>query len=152
MSCMINCNCTWNDVFLLFVLQINFILLISRQGKTRLTKWFTHHQAKDKARIVRELTGMVLSRPPKLCNFIEWKDKKVIYKRCAFFVYVFLCSLIVDTTLFKSQSLFLACQPIIIVSLSLFLLDMRLSTLWHVWIRKTMNSLPSRRSIYLSKY
>ncbi len=24
---------------------------------------------------------MVLSRPPKLCNFIEWKEMKIIYKR-----------------------------------------------------------------------
>jgi AP-1 complex subunit sigma 1/2 len=32
---------------------------------------------------VRELTATVLSRPPKMCNFIEWQDKKVIYKRYA---------------------------------------------------------------------
>lgn len=31
---------------------------------------------------------MVLSRPPKLCNFIEWKDKKVIYKRYASLYFV----------------------------------------------------------------
>lgn len=32
---------------------------------------------------MRELTATVLSRPPKMCNFIEWGDKKVIYKRYA---------------------------------------------------------------------
>mmetsp|Transcript_901 Transcript_901/g.1488 ORF Transcript_901/g.1488 Transcript_901/m.1488 type:complete len:163 (-) Transcript_901:104-592(-) len=63
--------------------MINFILLVSRQGKTRLTKWFVQKDAKDKTRSVRELTALVLSRPPKLCNFIEWRDKKVIYKRYA---------------------------------------------------------------------
>eukprot|EP00953_Heterococcus_sp_UTEX-ZZ885_P011926 6885-Heterococcus_DN1.PRE.1 len=24
---------------------------------------------------------MVLARPPKMCNFIEWRDKKIVYKR-----------------------------------------------------------------------
>eukprot|EP01039_Chlorochromonas_danica_P002858 gene2858-3122_t len=63
--------------------MINFILLVSRQGKTRLTKWFVQMNAKEKARAVRELTATVLARPPKMCNFIEWQDKKVIYKRYA---------------------------------------------------------------------
>ena len=26
---------------------------------------------------------MVLGRPPKMCNFIEWRDKKIVYKRYA---------------------------------------------------------------------
>ena len=28
-------------------------------------------------RIDRELTTLVLARAPKMCNFIEWRDKKV---------------------------------------------------------------------------
>jgi AP-1 complex subunit sigma 1/2 len=62
---------------------VHFFLLVSRQGKTRLTKWFSQYTAKEKTRAVRELTATVLSRPPKMCNFIEWQDKKVIYKRYA---------------------------------------------------------------------
>jgi hypothetical protein len=42
----------------------------------------THSQ--EKTRAVRELTASVLARPPKMCNFIEWRDKKVIYKRWVF--------------------------------------------------------------------
>lgn len=52
-------------------------MLVSRQGKTRLTKWFVQKSPKEKARAVRELTATVLSRAPKMCNFIEWQDKKV---------------------------------------------------------------------------
>ena len=37
----------------------------------------------EKSRAIRELTATVLSRPPKMCNFIEWQDKKVVYKRYA---------------------------------------------------------------------
>mmetsp|Transcript_25830 Transcript_25830/g.51775 ORF Transcript_25830/g.51775 Transcript_25830/m.51775 type:complete len:164 (-) Transcript_25830:196-687(-) len=68
--------------------MINFILLVSRQGKTRLSKWFVQMNAKEKTRAVRELTATVLSRPPKMCNFIEWQDKKVIYKRYASLFFV----------------------------------------------------------------
>jgi AP-1 complex subunit sigma 1/2 len=63
--------------------MINFILLVSRQGKTRLTKWFSPYSAKEKVRAIRELTASVLARPPKMCNFLEWQDKKVVYKRYA---------------------------------------------------------------------
>ncbi len=70
------------------VFQIRFLLLISRQGKVRLTKWYSPYTQKDKARIMREVTSMVLSRPPKMCNFIEWKEKKIVYKRCGLAVRV----------------------------------------------------------------
>jgi len=57
--------------------MINFLLLVSRQGKTRLSKWYKHYTTKEKARAIRELTNLVLARAPKMCNFIEWRDKKV---------------------------------------------------------------------------
>ena len=61
--------------------MIHFVLLISRQGKVRLTKWYSPYSAKEKARAVREVSGAVLSRQQKQCNFLEYKDKKIIYKR-----------------------------------------------------------------------
>ena len=61
--------------------QIRFLLLISRQGKTRLTKWYKPYTSKQKSKIVREVTNMVLARPQKLCNFLEWRDGKIVYKR-----------------------------------------------------------------------
>jgi AP-1 complex subunit sigma 1/2 len=39
--------------------------------------------AKEKTRASRELIATILARPPKMCNFVEWQDKKVIYKRYA---------------------------------------------------------------------
>lgn len=33
--------------------------------------------------MVREVSSMVLSRPQKLCNFLEWKGRKIVYKRYA---------------------------------------------------------------------
>ena len=63
--------------------MIRCLLLISRQGKTRLTKWYKPHTQKEKLKIVREVTNMVINRQSKQCNFLEWKDGKVIFKRYA---------------------------------------------------------------------
>jgi AP-1 complex subunit sigma 1/2 len=49
------------------------------------TSWFNE---KEKTRAIRELTATVLARPPKMCNFIEWQDKKVVYKRYASLYFV----------------------------------------------------------------
>ncbi|GAB9475873.1 AP-1 complex subunit sigma-2 [Globisporangium polare] len=63
--------------------MIEAVLLVSRQGKTRLAKWYLAASLKEKTRLLREIKGLVLSRPPKQCNFIEFKDKKIVYKRYA---------------------------------------------------------------------
>jgi len=63
--------------------MIRYILLFSRQGKLRLQKWYTAMPLKEKKKITRELTTMILSRKPKMCSFIEYKDLKIIYKRYA---------------------------------------------------------------------
>jgi AP-1 complex subunit sigma 1/2 len=37
--------------------------------------------AKDRARITREVSALVLNRPAKMCNFLEYKEQKIVYKR-----------------------------------------------------------------------
>jgi len=61
--------------------QINFLLLVSRQGKVRLSKWYNTIAAKEKARILREVTSLVLGRANKMCNVAEYKEHKIVYKR-----------------------------------------------------------------------
>ena len=63
--------------------MINFFLLFSRQGKTRLAKWFSDTSHKDQKTQCKEITDMVLSRNHKLCNIIEWQGKRIVYKRYA---------------------------------------------------------------------
>lgn len=75
--------------------MINYILLVSRQGnddtsnsssrnvlktqppcligKVRLQKWFTTMSLKVKAKIVKDVTQLVLARRTKMCNFLEYK-------------------------------------------------------------------------------
>ena len=64
-----------------FHFQIQFMLLFSRQGKCRLQKWFVSQTDKNKKKITRELIANVLTRKPKMCSFLEWKDLKIVYKR-----------------------------------------------------------------------
>ncbi|CAI0427445.1 unnamed protein product, partial [Linum tenue] len=64
-------------------IMIHFVCLISRQGKVRLTKWYSTYTQKERSKAIRELSGVILSRGPKLCNFVDWKGYKVVYKRYA---------------------------------------------------------------------
>lgn len=57
------------------------MMLVSRQGKVRLTKWYQRVRQKERVRIMREVTAMVLCRTGKLCNFLEWRDDKIVYRR-----------------------------------------------------------------------
>ncbi|KAG0326876.1 AP-1 adaptor complex sigma subunit Aps1 [Dissophora globulifera] len=64
-------------------MPINYVLLVSRQGKIRLAKWFTTLSPKEKTKIIKDVTQLVLSRRTRMCNFLEYKDTKVIYRRYA---------------------------------------------------------------------
>lgn len=68
---------------LITITMIHFMLLFSRQGKVRLQKWFTAYPDKQKKKIMRDLVGTTLSRKPKLCSFLEYKDLKIVYRRYA---------------------------------------------------------------------
>uniref|UniRef100_A0A3B4ZNV3 AP complex subunit sigma n=1 Tax=Stegastes partitus TaxID=144197 RepID=A0A3B4ZNV3_9TELE len=64
-------------------LQIRFLLLFSRQGKLRLQKWFTPLSDREKKKVIRDMTTLVLPRPPRSSNFLQWRDLKIVYKRYA---------------------------------------------------------------------
>lgn len=68
--------------------MLHFLLLISRHGKVRLSKWFSTYSQKDRVQILKELKTMVIGRPSKLCNFLEWRDQIIVYKRYASLYFV----------------------------------------------------------------
>ncbi|KAG0184879.1 AP-1 adaptor complex sigma subunit Aps1 [Apophysomyces sp. BC1034] len=70
------------------VVIVNWLLLVSRQGKVRLTKWFVTIPPKEKAKIVKDATQLVLARRIKMCNFLEYKDQKIVYRRYASLFFV----------------------------------------------------------------
>ncbi|KAJ8280356.1 hypothetical protein GJAV_G00053570 [Gymnothorax javanicus] len=63
--------------------MMRFLLLFSRQGKLRLQKWFTPLTDREKKKIIREMVTMVIPRVPRSCNFLHWRDMKIVYKRYA---------------------------------------------------------------------
>jgi len=63
--------------------MIDCFLLLSRQGKLRLAKWYTSLSAPVKAKTVRDVSQLVLGRRPRMCGIIEYKGRKVVYKRYA---------------------------------------------------------------------
>lgn len=72
----------------LSVKMMHFMLLMSRQGKVRLAKWYSTYSIKERAKITKEVTPMVLGRNLKLCNFLDWRDMKIVYKRYASLYFV----------------------------------------------------------------
>ncbi|ODV87980.1 hypothetical protein CANARDRAFT_26151 [[Candida] arabinofermentans NRRL YB-2248] len=64
-------------------MSIKYLILLSKQGKVRLSKWYIPVSQKEKQRIIRELTAMIPLRKPKMCNVIEYKDSKLVYRRYA---------------------------------------------------------------------
>ncbi|RFU29155.1 hypothetical protein B7463_g7186, partial [Scytalidium lignicola] len=64
-------------------MAINYLILLSRQGKVRLAKWFTTLSPREKAKIIKDVSQLVLARRTRMCNFLEYKDTKIVYRRYA---------------------------------------------------------------------
>eukprot|EP00192_Tetraselmis_astigmatica_P017080 CAMPEP_0117669002 /NCGR_PEP_ID=MMETSP0804-20121206/11875_1 /TAXON_ID=1074897 /ORGANISM="Tetraselmis astigmatica, Strain CCMP880" /LENGTH=136 /DNA_ID=CAMNT_0005476981 /DNA_START=137 /DNA_END=547 /DNA_ORIENTATION=- len=43
---------------------------------------------KDRAKIIREVCPLVLGRHQKMCNFLDWRDQRLVYKRYASLYFV----------------------------------------------------------------
>ena len=70
-------------------MTVQFVLLQNRQRKTRLTKWYTpDYTQKQKQRIMTEIGHMVTTRGKAKCNFIEWRQYTLVYKRYASLYFV----------------------------------------------------------------
>jgi len=66
----------------------NFVVLMSRQGKIRLSEFFSSYSESQKRRILRDIAGDVLPRQPKMCNIIEKGEYKFVYRRYASLYFV----------------------------------------------------------------
>ena len=73
--------------------MIHFILLFSRQGKVRLQKWYDVHSDKEKRKITKDVTSTILVRTPKMSNFVEWRNLRIVYKRYASLFFAFAISM-----------------------------------------------------------
>jgi AP-2 complex subunit sigma-1 len=86
--------------------MIHFMLLQNRQGKTRISKFWTPYATEEKRSIEQEVHRLVTTREGKFTNFIEWNTYKVIYRRYAG-LYFSLCVDVNDNELAYLESIHL---------------------------------------------
>lgn len=48
----------------------------------RLAKWFTTLSPKEKAKIIKDVSQLVLARRTRMCNFLEYKGARVRRNAC----------------------------------------------------------------------
>ena len=64
-------------------MQIRFLLLQNRQGKTRLAKYYVPLDDDEKRQLEFEVHRTVVNRDAKFTNFVEFRNYKIIYRRYA---------------------------------------------------------------------
>lgn len=61
--------------------MINFVFLVSRQGKTRLERFFGDIPLRERPNILKSVIAEVVARPPQASHITVIEDQKVVYKR-----------------------------------------------------------------------
>jgi hypothetical protein len=64
-------------------MAIKFVLMVNKQGQTRLAEYFEFHSIEERAAMESEIIRKCLSRTELLCSFMEYRGMKVIYRRYA---------------------------------------------------------------------
>ena len=63
--------------------MISFILLVNKQGQTRLAQYYNYLSIAERITLEGELVRKCLSRNENQCSFLEHRQYKVIYRRYA---------------------------------------------------------------------
>ena len=69
--------------------MIHFALLFSKQGKIRLSKYYEPYSQASRLKLQRDVMNLVIPRPSRLCNVVDYKTYKLVYKRYASLYFVF---------------------------------------------------------------
>mmetsp|Transcript_18265 Transcript_18265/g.30632 ORF Transcript_18265/g.30632 Transcript_18265/m.30632 type:complete len:154 (-) Transcript_18265:303-764(-) len=68
--------------------MIKFVLMVNKQGQTRLASYFEWFPIHERAALEAEIIRRCLSRTEFQCSFLEYRGFKVIYRRYASLFFV----------------------------------------------------------------
>ena len=64
-------------------MTIRFVLMVNKQGQTRLAQYYETHQMDERCALEAEVIRKCLSRTDNQCSFYEFRGYKVVYRRYA---------------------------------------------------------------------
>ncbi|XBI45249.1 hypothetical protein VPH35_109743 [Triticum aestivum] len=62
---------------------IRFVLLVNKQGQTRLAQYYEHLSLDERRALEGEIVRKCLARTDQQCSFVEHRNYKVVYRRYA---------------------------------------------------------------------
>ena len=68
--------------------QIKYMLLLNREAKLRLARFWAPLGSKERQQTIREVSALVLDRTPQQCSFLDYKQDRIVYKRYASLYFV----------------------------------------------------------------
>ena len=63
--------------------MIHFLLMVNKQGQTRIAQYYKYLSVKERTILEGELVRKCLGRNENQCYFLEYRQYKVIYRRYA---------------------------------------------------------------------
>eukprot|EP00401_Gymnodinium_catenatum_P070572 CAMPEP_0117508134 /NCGR_PEP_ID=MMETSP0784-20121206/26790_1 /TAXON_ID=39447 /ORGANISM="" /LENGTH=153 /DNA_ID=CAMNT_0005303675 /DNA_START=66 /DNA_END=528 /DNA_ORIENTATION=- len=63
--------------------MIRFILMVNKQGQTRLAQYYEYLSVRERVTLEGELIRKCLSRSEAQCSFVEYRQYRVVYRRYA---------------------------------------------------------------------
>merc|ERR1712217_601116 len=63
--------------------MIKFILMVNKQGQTRLAQYYEYLTVNERVTLEGELIRKCLSRSESQCSFVEYRQYRVVYRRYA---------------------------------------------------------------------
>ena len=71
--------------------MIKFILMVNKQGQTRLAQYYEYLSIKERVALEGEIIRKCLSRSQNQCSFVEYRNYKVVYRRYASLFFIVGC-------------------------------------------------------------
>lgn len=68
--------------------MLKFLLLVNKQGHTRVSQYYEHLDLEERTNMEAEITRKCLARSSDQCPFMEFKNFKVVYRRYASLLFI----------------------------------------------------------------